>query len=580
MDIITNSTPGENRTQSIRLYYGILLFWLLLNLVQAFFTELIHDEAYYYFYSTDLAWGYYDHPPMLALLIKLGSFILPGELGVRLLIVLFSVAALVLFMKLAEVKNYLLFFTVWFSILIVQVGGFIAVPDVPLIFFSAVFFVAYRNYLRNESLKNVLLVSLSIAALLYSKYTGILVVFFTVLSNLKLVKQKSFWLIFITSSVLMVPHLIWEIQHDFVTVHYHLGERSIGYYFKWQNITNYLLGQIGIMNPLIAFILLYFGVIYKPENLLDKALKYNAFGVLMVGLIMSFRGPVEANWTSTAIIPLMIIAYKGFSSRKRFVKSMYILGIISAVLVFGLRFILVGNYLPEKYKHSFKAEFHDWDVWAETIHEIAGDTPVVFINSYQKASKYYFYGNKNTFTYNSVKYRLNQFDIEGIEKELFGKEVMLFNNDKHIWVMDGLIFPIPVTDSIETAANGKMYYCTIPEYRTYNFLRIDFELPENEFAPGSVIEIPIDLINPFDKPFTIGSDSLGTFISVTYYLRGEVVSYQELEDITGLTINNKYHTILKTQVPEEQGKYFIRIVIRAGWLPPGHNSRARKIFVE
>jgi len=108
LDIITNSTPGENRTQSIRLYYGILLFWLLLNLVQAFFTELIHDEAYYYFYSTDLA----DHPPMLALLIKLGSFILPGELGVRLLIVLFSVAALMLFMKLAEVKNYLLFFTV------------------------------------------------------------------------------------------------------------------------------------------------------------------------------------------------------------------------------------------------------------------------------------------------------------------------------------------------------------------------------------------------------------------------------------------------------------------------------------
>jgi len=36
------------------------------------------------------------------------------------------------------------------------------------------------------------------------------------------------------------------------------------------------------MNPLIAFILLYFGVIYKPENLLDKALKYNAFGVLLV----------------------------------------------------------------------------------------------------------------------------------------------------------------------------------------------------------------------------------------------------------------------------------------------------------
>jgi len=580
LDIKATPKPGIHRTQSKRLYYGILLFWLLINLVQAFFTELIHDEAYYYFYATDLAWGYYDHPPMLALFIKLGSTIISGELGVRLLVVLSSVAALILFMKIAEVKNYLLFFTVWFSILIVQVGGFIAVPDVPLIFFSAVFFIAYRNYLKNDSLKNILFVSLSVAALLYSKYTGILVIFFTVLSNLKLVKQKSFWLIFITSSVLMIPHLIWEIQHDFVTVHYHLGERAIGYYFRWQNITNYLSGQIGIMNPLIALFLLYFGMKYKPKNLMNKALKYNAFGVLLVGLVMSFRGPVEANWTSTAIIPLMIIAYKGFSSRKKVVRSIYILGIISALLVFTLRILLVVNYLPVENRYHVKVEFHDWDTWADDIHEIARDKPVVFVNSYQKAAKYYFYGNKNVFTYNSIKYRLNQFDIAGIERELFGREVVLFNNNKDIWVMDGLTFPIPVTDSIETGANGKMYYCTIPEYRTYNFLKIDFELPGNEFKPDSFIDIPVELINPFDEPFTIGTDSLGTFIAVTCYYRGNVISYQELEDISGVTIDKKYNTQLRAKVPEEQGKYYIRIVIRAGWLPPGHNSRARKIMVK
>lgn len=569
---------NQNRTNYI--YYGILFFWLVLNLFQAAFTELIHDEAYYYFYSEDLAWGYFDHPPMLALLIRLGTMIAANELGVRLLIVLGSVVSLMLFMKLAGIKNYLLFFTLWLSALIIQVGGFIAVPDVPLIFFSAVFFIAYRNYIRKDDLKNVLLVSLSIAAMLYSKYTGVLVIFFTVLSNLKLVKQKSFWLIFLVSSVLMIPHLIWQIQHDFVTVDYHLNERSLGYYFKWANITNYILGQIGIMNPLMAFILLYYGIVYKPKDLLERALKMNAFGVLLFGLAMSFRGPVEANWTSTAIIPLIIIAYKGFSTKKKVVRTVYVLGIISIILVMALRVLLVNYYIPEKYRHRVKVEFHDWDTWAHTIHEIAGDKPVVFINSYQKASKYYFYGNRNAFTYNSVKYRRNQFDLKGIEEKLFDKEVMLFNNDKHIWIMDGLIFPIPLTDSVETAANGKIYYCTIPKYRTYNFLKINFDLPGKKFQSGSIIDIPVELISPFDEPFTIAKDSLGTFIAVTYYYRGEVVSYQELEDVSGLIINGKYETKLQTKIPEKPGKYYMRVVIRAGWLPPGLNSRAHKIFIE
>ena len=64
-----------------RVAVGLFIWWIF-NLLQAAFTELAHDEAYYYMFAQNLDWGYFDHPPMTALLIWLGSFI-GGELGVR-----------------------------------------------------------------------------------------------------------------------------------------------------------------------------------------------------------------------------------------------------------------------------------------------------------------------------------------------------------------------------------------------------------------------------------------------------------------------------------------------------------------
>jgi hypothetical protein len=577
LELETKQFKKTHWTQSKYLYYGILLFWLLINLLQAGFTELIHDEAYYYYYSTDLAWGYFDHPPMIALFIKVGTLLTTNELGVRLIICLSSVIALALVIKIAEVKNYLLFFVLWFSVLIIHVGGFIAVPDVPLIFFSTVFFILYRNYLEKDNWLNTLLLSITIAALFYSKYTGVLVVFFTVLSNLKLLKQKSFWIIVAIASILMIPHLIWQVKHDFVTLYYHLVERSAAFTFKWQSVYEFILGQIGVLNPLIALILIYFGLIFKPKDAFYRSLKYNAFGVLFIGFIMSFRGHVEANWTSTAFIPLIIIAFQGIRNRRKVIKAIYIIGIISGLCILALRGIMMVNYLPEEYKHHFRVEFHNWDTWAEELHEKAGNKPVVFVNSYQRASKYLYYANKNTFTYNSLLYRKNQFDIGRVEQGLQGREVVLFNNERGFWINNETSFPIPEQDSIEISTREKVYVTNIKNYRTYNFLEIDIDLEEHEYTANTEIDIPITIKNPLGKPVTILSDSLNSVIAVAIFQRGDVVLYKEVEDISGLTIDKKYQTNLKLKLPEVTGKCYMRVVIRSGWLPPGLNSRIQKI---
>src|SRR3954453_16481354 len=53
----------------------IVLALVALRLVAAAFTPLTFDEAYYWTWSKALAGGYYDHPPMVALVIRAGTVI-------------------------------------------------------------------------------------------------------------------------------------------------------------------------------------------------------------------------------------------------------------------------------------------------------------------------------------------------------------------------------------------------------------------------------------------------------------------------------------------------------------------------
>ncbi len=156
--------------------------WTLLNVLQAGLTPLDPDEAYYWLYSQDLAWGYFDHPPMVALLIKAGSSWLPGALGVRLLTVLLMPLTIFLLWKLAgaprQGQALNLFMLVAAAMPFFHIYGFVATPDAPLLFFSAAWFWVLRQFLIVPTIPRMVLLGLLMALLLYSKYHGVLVIGF------------------------------------------------------------------------------------------------------------------------------------------------------------------------------------------------------------------------------------------------------------------------------------------------------------------------------------------------------------------------------------------------------------------
>src|SRR5437868_5289786 len=81
--------PNESRL--VRNTALTILALVALRLAAAAWTPLTFDEAYYWMWSRHLAGGYYDHPPMVAIVIRLGTLIAGDtELGVRLVSILLA----------------------------------------------------------------------------------------------------------------------------------------------------------------------------------------------------------------------------------------------------------------------------------------------------------------------------------------------------------------------------------------------------------------------------------------------------------------------------------------------------------
>src|SRR3954462_2946733 len=117
----------------------IVLALVALRLVAAAFPPITFDEAYYWMWSKALAGGYYDHPPMVALVIRLGTMIAGDtEFGVRVASILLALpmsfagyrSAQILFggARVAATAAILLNVT-----LMAAVGTLIVTPDAPLL---------------------------------------------------------------------------------------------------------------------------------------------------------------------------------------------------------------------------------------------------------------------------------------------------------------------------------------------------------------------------------------------------------------------------------------------------------------
>ena len=395
-----------------------LLVWGLLDLLCAMFCEIHADEAYYRLYGQFLDWGYFDHPPMVGLMTALSGAIVPTtslilkNLSVRLVTVLMHVGTVYVIWKTIDKGERLTrFLLVAASIPMFCAYGFITTPDAPLLFFTALFFYAYRRLMANGEWRMTVLLGISMAGMMYSKYIAVLVIGFVVLGNIKLLREGKAWIALGLAALLMLPHLYWQYSSGFPSFTYHLVSRSTGYQalYTWEFIPN----QLAVFNPIVWALMLWLGGrALKQNNLYNRSLGMTVIGMQVFFLLMSFRGHVEPHWTIASSIPAMILLVEEEGIWKRGMK--WALG-ICAGLVIVARIVLMLNILPPQTGLSGK------QAQMEVIHAQAQGLPVVFDGSFQAPSLYrYFYDDKAVLVRNMYD-RYTQFDLWHLERTLLGK---------------------------------------------------------------------------------------------------------------------------------------------------------------
>lgn len=528
------------------------------NMLQCCFTELLHDEAYYWLWSKYPACGYFDHPPMIALFNGLGDAILHHEIGVRLFSILANAFTIYVLFRIVNPKNEKLFFAVLISITPVLAAGFFAVPDTPLLLFTACFYFVYKKFIEEESHANTFLLGLCMALVLYSKYHGLLVFIFILLADLSLLKRKTFYLASLLGAVLFLPHLWWQWQNDFPTFRFHFFERAKDVYTILLS-TDYVGGQILFAGLPCGMIFLYALWKQKTENKFQRALKFQFWGVNIFFLLSTFKGKTEANWASVNLIPLIILGYTFLENNLNLSRWVYRLLPLSILSILIVRIHFATDW-SKKY-FGVNCETQHWEDWAQTVSKEAGDLPLVFFSSYQKASKYTFYTGKKSFSFPEVGMRKSQFNLWDMEEELQNKKVYCYN----YWFR-----PTHSIDCRKIKTDADEYDgCVTDSFLSWVKISVKPEKNFYEIKRGENISVPVQVTSPY-----LSHPSPNQFSRITYQVYGSDKKKRS-DNETGILLNDalsQKNLPVKILLPDTADDYYVFISVSQDNFPASINS--------
>jgi len=476
----------------------LFFFWWILNIVQSSFTGLADDEAYYWYYASNLDWGYFDHPPVTALLVWMGGFI-GGSLGIRFFITLLQPLALYLFWTLIRPENpsrrdVWLYAAICFSLPVAQLYGFIASPDGPLMFSVAVFFWAYSRFCRRDSLLNTALLGFSMALMAYSKYHGALVVILTLLSHPKLLRNPKFYLSCLFTLLLFSPHLWWQYQHDWASFRFHLVSRNG--HFEWSNLTDFLVNILLVFNPFFLWIYVKgWGKGVYTDNALRRALYFNIAGFLIFFTFSSLRGYVQPQWVLPITWGLIMIIFGWTRQREKVRRFVMKTGMVMAFLILLVRIEAVFNPLGVKF------EIFDNEVSFGAVHDAASGRPIIWCGGYGQAAKYRYYTQGECYSQTWVNYRSSQWQFDSYDRTFTGQDVVVE-------------LPYEMLDStsghVKEKNGNDFVYKVQKNFHPIREVRIDVSgspLPES-VRRGEVMETDITLSNPYSYDIFIDGDEL------------------------------------------------------------------------
>jgi len=299
---------------------------LILNLTDL---NLGPDEAQYWYWSTDLAAGYYSKPPMIAWLIAGATAVCgDGEACIRTPSpLLYGLAALFVFG--AARVLYGVRAALWSALFFILLPGIslsaaLITTDVPLLCFWAMATYGLAVLLGKtpaEGRLTALLTGLVIGLAMLSKYAGayfLLGLGVAAIFDRRVRAHVLGWngaLIVLGALAVFSPNIVWNLHHGFATVSHTAYNAGLGgKMFNFDRLAEFFGAQFIVFHPILMGVILA-GLIVglrrarwphvKPDDIVLICL---SLPVIAIGLTIGFLSKANANWAAPAFVGLSIVA--------------------------------------------------------------------------------------------------------------------------------------------------------------------------------------------------------------------------------------------------------------------------------
>jgi hypothetical protein len=293
------------------------LFWLVLACVALFRLLLAGrfglgvDESHYVMYARHPAWGYFDHPPLVAFLCALTSRLGQGIFYIRLGPILCATASLVLvrYLALALYRDERVAF--WSQILLLvmpyqQLLMVALLPDATLnLSWCAALLMVWRA-VQAGKWRYWILSGVFWGSALLSKYHGVLLPICLLGYLLSSPKDRA-WLArpqpyaaALIGLILFVPNIIWNARHDWISYTYQLGRGSTGG-VQLDRILEVFGGQFAVWSPVIFGLLIAAAIVLgrqRPLDDSDRFVLWTSVPVFVFFCVIGATSRILPHWTA------------------------------------------------------------------------------------------------------------------------------------------------------------------------------------------------------------------------------------------------------------------------------------------
>ncbi len=421
-----------------KLYYLIASLAIIRLAVSPFF-DLGVDEAHYALYASHLDISYFDHPPLIGWMQWLFISIFgENNFAIRLsAIILGSVATYFLYLLIFNIskdKNISFIATLSLSgSLMFNALFLMSMPDTILFALIIPIIIYTIKIYKEPNFKSWAIFGFLLGLAGLAKYTAVLfiipiVLFFIIKKQFSFFKDKNFYLSIIIALITILPVIIWNIEHDFISFTYQsdhvIGSSKINFFYLSQS----LAAQFIAYNPFLVFFSFY--GLYKSFKSKNDYLFLSAlFGLVLISFFTyaSLYKPALPHWSALfymIFIPIGIYFALLNHNQKlnKFINFSIAFGIILSSIVY---IELVFKIIPFPDYNSPHRDIYGFDIILEKANKEIKDNKqeVLAVSNWTLASRAIYYNQKYKSDIFLIDKRYDQFDIWEKNSKI-GKDIL------------------------------------------------------------------------------------------------------------------------------------------------------------